>query len=243
MVSIDDEGAAAARLAVRVLRAGSAEGIPFQASPPARCLLDYRALRRWHIPESVVPDDCEIRFLPRAIWRDYPRQFGASMAAIVGARRARGGASRATPAAAPGRPRGAESAHDAVPRGATGRGRRADRLHRPRDQPAARRDPHERRYRPIDHRAGSDANRGHPANSRRHPCGRPPGGRGHPAHPGARHQARSRARARRHQRRRGRGSRDVAQRSRPAQYHPRSFRSIRRHPTCWPIAFNCSRSC
>ena len=82
MTSIEDEGTAAAKLAVRVLHAGSAEGIPPQASPPARCLLDYRALQRWGIPESAVPDNCEIRFLPPAIWRDYPLQFAASMAAI-----------------------------------------------------------------------------------------------------------------------------------------------------------------
>jgi len=83
MTSIEDEGAAAAKLAVRVLRAGSAEGIPFEASPPARCLIDYRALGRWDIRESAVPDDCQVRFLPRAIWRDYPLQFAASMAAIL----------------------------------------------------------------------------------------------------------------------------------------------------------------
>ncbi len=82
MTPIEDEGAAAAKLAVRVLRAGSAEGIPLQESPPARCLLDFRALQRWDIPEGLVPDNCEIRFLPRAIWRDYPLQFAASMAAI-----------------------------------------------------------------------------------------------------------------------------------------------------------------
>jgi signal transduction histidine kinase len=83
MAAIEDEGAAAAKLAVRVLRAGSAEAIPAQASPPARCVLDMRALRRWDIDQDAVPDDCEIRFLPRVIWRDYPRQFAASMATIV----------------------------------------------------------------------------------------------------------------------------------------------------------------
>jgi signal transduction histidine kinase len=83
MTSIEDEGAAAARLAVRVLRAGSANGIPSEPSPPARCLLDYRALVRWEIRESAIPDDCEVRFLPREIWRDYPVQFAIGMAAIL----------------------------------------------------------------------------------------------------------------------------------------------------------------
>ena len=83
MTPIEDEAAAAAQLALRVLRAGSAEGIAPLASPPARCLLDHRALRRWNIPDAAVPDDCEIRFLPRAIWRDYPLQVGAAAAAMA----------------------------------------------------------------------------------------------------------------------------------------------------------------
>jgi C4-dicarboxylate-specific signal transduction histidine kinase len=83
MTSIEDAAAAAAQLALRVLRAGSAEGIALQPSPAARCLLDYRALRRWDIPHSAVPGDCEIRFLPQAIWRDYPLQVAAAAAAIV----------------------------------------------------------------------------------------------------------------------------------------------------------------
>ena len=83
MVSIEDEIAAAARLALRVLRAGTAEGIPMQPSPPPRCLLDFRALQRWNISESAVPDSCEVRFVPRGIWREYPLQSAAATVTIA----------------------------------------------------------------------------------------------------------------------------------------------------------------
>jgi signal transduction histidine kinase len=83
MTSLEDEGAAAARLAVRVLRAGSANGIPSEPSPPARCLLDYSALGRWAIRQSAIPADCEVRFLPREVWRDYPVQFAIGTAAML----------------------------------------------------------------------------------------------------------------------------------------------------------------
>lgn len=83
MTSIEDEAKAAAGLALRALRAGSAEGISLQASPRARCLLDFRALQRWDIPDSTIPDDCEIRFLPQAIWRDYPVQVAVAAAAVA----------------------------------------------------------------------------------------------------------------------------------------------------------------
>jgi len=83
MVAIEDEAFAAAELAVRVLRAGSARGIPVQPSPPPRCVLDFRALQRWDLQQRAVPDDCEIRFLPPSIWREYPGQVAAGVAAIA----------------------------------------------------------------------------------------------------------------------------------------------------------------
>jgi signal transduction histidine kinase len=83
MTLIEDEAGAAADLALRVLRAGSAEGIVPLPSPPSRCLLDFRALRRWDMGERAVPDGCEVRFVPPAIWRDYPLQAGGGLAAVT----------------------------------------------------------------------------------------------------------------------------------------------------------------
>jgi signal transduction histidine kinase len=83
MTSLEDEAIAAAKLAVDVLRAGSANGIAAQASPPARCVLDYRVLERFDIADNAVPRGCDIRFRPPVIWRDYPLQFAVAIATIA----------------------------------------------------------------------------------------------------------------------------------------------------------------
>ena len=52
------EGREAAKLAVRVLNGEPASSIPVQPPPPARCVVDDRALARWHIDEAKLPADC-----------------------------------------------------------------------------------------------------------------------------------------------------------------------------------------
>ncbi|QJR14944.1 sensor histidine kinase [Usitatibacter palustris] len=65
------QGTSAARLALRVLKGEPATSIPIEPASPAKCILDERALQRFHVPESAVPSGCEIQFRPRSAWRDY----------------------------------------------------------------------------------------------------------------------------------------------------------------------------
>jgi len=65
------QGTAAARLALRVLNGESASVIPIQMSPPARCVIDARAMGRWNIDEGQLPAGCDVRFRAPSLWRDY----------------------------------------------------------------------------------------------------------------------------------------------------------------------------
>jgi C4-dicarboxylate-specific signal transduction histidine kinase len=72
------EGREAAKLALRVLQGEPASSIPIQPAPPARCVVDARALERWHIDEANLPGGCEVRYRQPSLWRDYrPFVLGA----------------------------------------------------------------------------------------------------------------------------------------------------------------------
>jgi signal transduction histidine kinase len=75
------QGRAAAQLALRILNGEPASSIPIQPSPPARCVVDARALERWSIDERRLPAGCEVRFRSPSLWRDYRWYvFGALLA-------------------------------------------------------------------------------------------------------------------------------------------------------------------
>ena len=77
------EGREAARLALRVLQGQPASSIPVQPAPPSDCVVDARALTRWHIDESKLPAGCEVRFRDASIWRDHREYVVAAIAAVV----------------------------------------------------------------------------------------------------------------------------------------------------------------
>jgi signal transduction histidine kinase len=65
------QGTAAARLALRILDGESAAATPIQPSPPARCIVDARAMERWKIARDRLPAGCEVRFRTPSVWRGY----------------------------------------------------------------------------------------------------------------------------------------------------------------------------
>ena len=77
------EGREAAKLAVRVLQGEPASSIPIQPAPPARCVIDARALEHWQIDEAKVPAECEIRFRQLSIWREHRAFVIGSAAALL----------------------------------------------------------------------------------------------------------------------------------------------------------------
>ncbi len=78
------QGTAAAQLALRVLNGESAAAIPIQPSPPARCIVDARAVERWNIDEGRLPAGCEVRFRAPSVWHEYRRYvLGAALALVL----------------------------------------------------------------------------------------------------------------------------------------------------------------
>jgi signal transduction histidine kinase len=77
------QGRAAASLALRVLAGEPAGTIPIQPAPAARCVVDARALERWHIDQRTIPADCEVRFGSHAVWRDHPGFVAGAIALLL----------------------------------------------------------------------------------------------------------------------------------------------------------------
>lgn len=78
-----EQGRAAARLAIRVLRGESAAGIPVQPSPPSRCTVDARAMERFRIDDRLLPTDCEVLYRSPSVWRDYRWYVVGALVAVA----------------------------------------------------------------------------------------------------------------------------------------------------------------
>ena len=75
-------GEAAAKLALRVIDGEDASTIPFSTPDVMRPIFDGRALRRWGVNESNLPEGSEIRFRDADLWQQY-RWTIVSMVAIL----------------------------------------------------------------------------------------------------------------------------------------------------------------
>ena len=51
--------------------------------PPSHCVADARALKRMALDKSLLPPDCDIRFIERSIWREYFWESLATLAVIA----------------------------------------------------------------------------------------------------------------------------------------------------------------
>ncbi len=71
VVSGTSQGTLAATLALRVLNGEPAETVPVMRTSPNQVMLDYRALRRWNIPESALPPESLIINRPQTLWSRY----------------------------------------------------------------------------------------------------------------------------------------------------------------------------
>ena len=77
------QGITAARLALRILNGESAAATPIQPSPPARCVVDARAMERWQIDEDRLPAGCDVRFRIPSVWRDYRWYVSRALLALI----------------------------------------------------------------------------------------------------------------------------------------------------------------
>jgi signal transduction histidine kinase len=70
-------------LAREVLAAPPGQAIPLVAFSATGCIVDYAQLRRFGIGEHDVPQQCEVRFVPSSLWRDYRGYFIAAFAVVL----------------------------------------------------------------------------------------------------------------------------------------------------------------
>jgi PAS domain S-box-containing protein len=69
-------------IAARVLSGERPEDIPI-VDFPVHATVDWRELRRWHIPDSALPADTEVLYREPSFWRRYKRYAISAFAVIV----------------------------------------------------------------------------------------------------------------------------------------------------------------
>ncbi len=80
--SSEETGGRVGELAVRVLGGTRPQDIPFEQARVSP-LVDWRELKRWHIPASRLPAGTEIRFRELTTWESYRGYILAAVAAFV----------------------------------------------------------------------------------------------------------------------------------------------------------------
>jgi PAS domain S-box-containing protein len=78
LVSFREHGREAAALALRIMGGESPASILFGGEQAYVTAYDWRELKRWNIPEAVVPPDADIRYRPPSLWQDHRK-------AVIGA--------------------------------------------------------------------------------------------------------------------------------------------------------------
>jgi len=76
-------GTKAAQLATRVLNGARPENIAIEEDTKGTQMVDWHALQRWHIKESRVPADCNVRFRPETLWDEHRYIILAFLAVFV----------------------------------------------------------------------------------------------------------------------------------------------------------------
>src|SRR4051812_4338267 len=71
MHSFEDQGAAAAVIALDILAGKDPATIPRQTKPPHRHMVDAIALKRWSLDEAALPSGAAVFFKPPTVWDQY----------------------------------------------------------------------------------------------------------------------------------------------------------------------------
>jgi len=72
-----------AEIAARVVSGERPENIPVVRDSSVRVQVDWRALQRWHIPESALPPGSVILYRPPSFWEQYRQYLMVAIALIV----------------------------------------------------------------------------------------------------------------------------------------------------------------
>ena len=78
-----DQGLAAADQALRILGGTRAEQIPILMQSPTTPIFDYRAMQRFGIAESSLPDGAKIIGHPHSLWYDFRSEIIATVSLIL----------------------------------------------------------------------------------------------------------------------------------------------------------------
>lgn len=71
MAQVEEQGQEAGEIVARLLKGETPQKIEFAGSGMTRPLFDWRALKRWGIPEQQLPRDYELRFRSPTTWEQY----------------------------------------------------------------------------------------------------------------------------------------------------------------------------
>ena len=77
------EVSSAAAIAGRLLSGEPADNIPVVNTNAQQVLVDWRQLRRWHIPESALPPGSEVLYRVPTLWERYRKYIIAALVLIV----------------------------------------------------------------------------------------------------------------------------------------------------------------
>ena len=71
VASVEAFGKRAGELARLVLSGTDVKSLPFEIRNDSVTIIDWRALKRWSIPESRLPPSSIVRFRPQSLWEEY----------------------------------------------------------------------------------------------------------------------------------------------------------------------------
>lgn len=83
ILNIEVDAQRAAAVALRVLGGESPDAIPVGPPAPAACRVDERELRRFGLPERLLPKDCRIEFHEPGLWEAHRGEILFILAAIL----------------------------------------------------------------------------------------------------------------------------------------------------------------
>jgi PAS domain S-box-containing protein len=84
VIQFDLLGEHAGRLVARILNGATAGSMPFEAEPVFQRRFDARALARWDIPWSRLPEGSEVLFRPPSLWADHKTAILGGIAVVAG---------------------------------------------------------------------------------------------------------------------------------------------------------------
>jgi signal transduction histidine kinase len=83
ILDVEQDARQAARLGLRVLERGTAEGLPVEQNMPNRAVVDWRQLQRYGISEAKLPAGTVVQFRTPSFWEQYKWYVLAALAATV----------------------------------------------------------------------------------------------------------------------------------------------------------------